>query len=234
VRIDITTSMGYTRHLLLGFTPDNAATDGFDYGYDAVNADSYDNDSSWMVGEQRCVIQGVGAFHESKTYPLGVFLSDAGNVEFSLEALEHFDNDIDVYIYDSLNDSVTSISNTSFIETMPQGDHTNRFYITFTSDIDVMVFANSQLSVSEAVKTTPDISYISSRKELLIKAPQILDIESIRLYSILGQSLKQWTHIQPNISGDYSLSLSNMSKGTYLVSVKTKQGTFNKRLIITP
>ena len=35
VRLDFTSPLGYTRHLLLGFTPDNAASDSFDYGYDA-------------------------------------------------------------------------------------------------------------------------------------------------------------------------------------------------------
>nr|WP_321234059.1 T9SS type A sorting domain-containing protein [uncultured Psychroserpens sp.] len=232
VRIDITTSMGYTRHLLLGFTPDNAASDGFDYGYDALNADSYDNDSSWMIGNERYVIQGVGAFHESKTYPLGLFLSDAGNVEFSLQALEFFEQEIDVYIYDSDNDTVTSISDSNLVEYMSEGNYTNRFYIAFTSDINAMVFANSQLSVSDATKTTPEINYINSSKELQIKSLQTLDIEEIRLYSILGQNLKQWSNVKPNLSGNYKLSLSNVSKGTYLVSVKTKQGKFNKRLII--
>ncbi len=77
VRIDITTPTGYTRHLLLGFTQDNAATDGFDYGYDAHNIDDYDDDCNWMIGNDRYVIQGVGAFHESKTYPLGYVWSQA-------------------------------------------------------------------------------------------------------------------------------------------------------------
>ncbi|WP_204345738.1 T9SS type A sorting domain-containing protein [Psychroserpens algicola] len=233
VRLDITTAMGYTRHLLLGFTPDNAASDGFDYGYDAVNGDSYDNDSSWMVGEQRCVIQGVGAFHESKTYPLGLFLSDAGNIEFSLEALEYFDQDIQVYIYDALEDTVTSISDSNFTVQMPEGNYTNRFFVAFTNNVSVMVFANQQLSVSDAIKTTPKISYINSTQELQIIASQSLDIEEIKLYSILGQNLKQWSNVKPNLSGNYSLSLSNISKGTYIVSVKTKQGKFSKRLIIS-
>lgn len=233
VRIDVTTSMGYTRHLLLGFTPDNAATDGFDYGYDAVNGDNYANDSSWMVGDQRCVIQGVGAFHESKTYPLGLFLSDAGNVEFSLEALEHFEQEINVYIYDALTEMVTSISDANLIEQMSQGNHVDRFFIAFTNDVSLMSFENSQLSVEDAIKTTPEISYISSTKELQIKSLQSLDVQEVRLYSILGQKVKQWSHVKPNLSGNYRLSLSNISRGTYLVSLKTKSGKFNKRLIIT-
>lgn len=225
--------MGYTRHLLLGFTPDNAASDGFDYGYDALNSDTYADDCSWMIQDDRYVIQGVGEFHESKTYPLGLFLSNSGNVEFSLEALENFNQNIQVYIYDSLHETVTSISDNNLMETISQGNHVNRFFITFTSDISSMSFANSQLSVEDSQFTTPEIKYIASTKELHIKTSQKLQIKEIALYSILGQKVKQWNTIKPNTSGALKVSLAHISKGTYLVSVKTKSSKFNKRLIIT-
>jgi hypothetical protein len=233
VRVDVTTTMGYTRHLLLAFTPDNAATDGLDYGYDAVNSDSYSNDSSWMVGEHHCVIQGVGAFHPSKTYPLGLFLSDSGTIEISLTALEHFDQDVEVYIYDALNNTVTSISNANLIETMPEGNSTNRFYITFTNSVSAMDFSNSALSTSDTQLNTPQINYISSINELQIHMPNGLNVNDIHLYNILGQKVKQWSHLIPDSSGNYTISLSNISKGTYLISLITKTGKFNKRLVIS-
>jgi len=233
VRIDVTTTMGYTRHLLLAFTPDNAATDGMDYGYDAVNGDNYSNDSSWMVGEQRCVIQGVGEFHTSKTYPLGLFLSDAGDIEISLTALENFEQDIEVYIYDAVNDTVSSISTTNLIETMAEGDSINRFYIAFTNSVSAMVFADSALSNPDSQLNTPQINYISSTKELKINVPNGLDVSNIHLYNILGQKVRQWSNLKPTSSGNYSVSLSNTSKGTYLISLIAKTGKFNKRLIIS-
>jgi hypothetical protein len=233
VRIDVTTTMGFTRHLLLAFTPNNAASDDIDYGYEAINGDNYSNDSSWMVGDQRLVIQGVGAFQNTKAYPIGLFLSNAGDVELTLSALEHFNEPIEVYIYDSLNNTTTSISDSSFIETMPEGDSTNRFYITFTSTITAMVFADSTLSTSETQLETPQINYISSTKNLQINVPNGLDVRDIHLYNILGQKVKQWSNLKSNSSGNYTISLSNMSKGTYLVSFKTKTGKFNKRLIMS-
>ncbi|TXE16070.1 T9SS type A sorting domain-containing protein [Psychroserpens burtonensis] len=233
VRIDVTTSLGYTRHLLLAFTPNNAATDAYDYGYDALNSDNYSNDSSWMVGEQRCVIQGVGAFLNTKAYPLGLFLSNAGNIVFSLTGLEHFDEIIEVFIYDAFTNTTTSISDSNFIETMPEGDSTNRFYVTFTNNISTMVFTDSTLSTSETQLATPQISYISSTKELQIISPNGLDIDDIHLYNILGQNLRQWSNLESNTFGNYTISMSNISKGTYLVSLKTKTGKFNKRLIIS-
>lgn len=233
VRIDVTTSMGYTRHLLLAFTPDNAASDDIDYGYDAFNYDSYPNDVSWMVGSQRLVIQGVGAFQPTKAYPLGLFLSNAGDIEVTLTGLEHFDEDIDVFIYDAFNETTTSISDSNFIETMPSGDSTNRFYVTFTSTINAMVFADGTLSTSETQLTPPKISFISSTKDLQINVPNSLDIQDIHVYNILGQKVKHWSNLKSNSFGCYTISLSNISKGTYLVSLNTITGKFNKRLIIS-
>ncbi|MEH6537164.1 MAG: T9SS type A sorting domain-containing protein [Psychroserpens sp.] len=233
VRINITTPMGYTRHLLLGFTSDNAASDGFDYGYDALNPDSYPDDCNWMIQDNRYVIQGVGQFHESKTYPLGLFLSNSGDVEFSLEALENFNQNIDVYIYDSLNETVTSISENSVIETISEGNHTNRFYIAFTNNMSFMSFPNSQLSVEESNLQTPEIKYIASTRSLHINSSEQFQIQQITLYSILGQKVKQWNNLNADTSGTLKVSLAHMSKGTYLVSVKTKSAKFNKRLVIT-
>lgn len=232
VRIDVTTTMGYTRHLLLGFTTNNIATDGVDYGYDALNMDTYPNDSSWVIDGQPYVIQGVGAFNESKAYPLGLFLSDAGTVEFTLDALENFEEDINVYLYDSENGVVKSISESSFEQLVDEGDYMSRFYITFTDDVDMMNFPDEQLSVSTPFQTKPTISYISSTQQLQIQTVTPFDIEDIKLYSILGQKVKQWSNLQPDSSGLLRVSLANMSKGTYLVSVKTKTGKYNKRLII--
>lgn len=232
VRIDVITTMGYTRHLLLGFTSNNTATDGFDYGYDALNQDTYPNDSSWVIDGQAYVIQGVGAFNETKAYPIGLFLSDAGTVEFQLQALENFETDIDVFIYDAETEVVKSINDTGFLELLEAGDYLSRFYITFTDDIDMMSFPDQQLSVDAPIQSKPKINYISSTQQLQIETTSSFDIETVKLYSILGQKVKQWSNLQPNANGHWRVSLANMSKGTYLVSVKTKTGEYKKRLII--
>ena len=233
VRIDITTPLGYTRHLLLGFTPDNAASDGFDYGYDAQNIDNYANDCNWIINDNRYVIQGVGAFHESKTYPLGLFLTDAGNVEFSLLALENFNQSIAVYIYDALNDTVFSISDTNHIETISEGSHINRFYITFTNDTSLMSFPNNQLSTEEFVQETTTISYIASTKALHIKTSNVSEIEEMSLYSVLGKRVKFWSDLKLNSTGILKVPVANISQGTYILRLKTKRGFTNKRLIIS-
>ena len=68
VRLDLQTPSGYIRQLLLGFMPNDEATDGYDYGYDAVNNDSYADDFGWMINNEAYIIQGVGSFTTDKYY----------------------------------------------------------------------------------------------------------------------------------------------------------------------
>src|SRR5690606_15563107 len=53
IRFDYTTSANSVRHLLLGFTPNNEASDGFDYGYDALNGDTYPSDMSFVINTNK-------------------------------------------------------------------------------------------------------------------------------------------------------------------------------------
>ena len=116
---------------------------------------------------------------------------------------------------------------------MPEGNSTNRCYITFTNSISAMDFSNSALSISDSQLNTPQINYISSIKELQIDTTNGLNVSKIHLYNILGQKVKQWSHLKPDSSGNYAISLSNISQGTYLISLITKTGKFNKRLVIS-
>ncbi|WP_299228961.1 T9SS type A sorting domain-containing protein [uncultured Psychroserpens sp.] len=233
VRINITTTTGYTRHLLLGFTPDNAASDGFDYGYDAQNIDNFDNDCNWMIDNERYVIQAVGAFNNNKTYPLGLFLADAGTVEFSLQSLENFEQNINVYIYDALNDSVVSITDASLIESISEGNHINRFYITFTNDIDAMIFSDDLLSTIESSIQHPEISYYNTSNELVIKNGQNYYIQMLSLYDINGRLIQQWSSESLDRSNNSRVSLSTVSKGNYIVLIKSNNRNYYKKIRVT-
>ena len=49
VRVTFKSANGYTRYLLLAFTPNDTASDGFDYGYDALNIDNFADDMNWII-----------------------------------------------------------------------------------------------------------------------------------------------------------------------------------------
>ncbi len=78
VRLNFHSPENLNRELLLGFTPNNEATDGFDYGYDGGVPDSWPSDLNWLIEENRFVIQGVGTYEETKTYPFWLGLTNVG------------------------------------------------------------------------------------------------------------------------------------------------------------
>ena len=225
VRLDFTTPNGYVRHLLLGFTPNNAASDGFDYGYDAANIDDYPDDLNWMIGEDRFVIQGVGAFDETKTYPLGMFLSNSGNIEIKLTALENFNESIDVYIYDSLSGTSFLLNSEDYQTYLDAGDYLNRYYISFQPAV---------LSVEEVKIKNITINYLNHSKNLIIDAPNAIQINLVNLIDLSGKKVLMWSQsslIQSEITR-IKIDPDIIAYKPYIVMVETNQGIFQKKIII--
>lgn len=222
VRIDFVSPDKYTRHLLLSFTPDDSATDGFDYGYDGVNPDDFLNDLNWIIEAKRYIIQGVGAFDESKQYPLGLFLTDSGDIEISLSALENFDIPINVYIYDKLLDTYTQINDSKYISTLDSGDYLNRFYIAFFE-------ANEALSTYENELQKTIINYLSNTKEIYINTFSQNTIKQIQVYNLLGQKLSSIININ---STEIKIPVNYFTTNYAIVSIETDYGNLARKIIV--
>lgn len=233
VRVDFVGPQNYTRHLLLAFTPNDQATDGVDYGYDALIFDELPDELNWIIEDDRYVIQGVGKFDTSKYYPFGMFLSNSGEIEIALVALENFETEIDVFVYDSLLNTFTSINDSNYINTISKGEYLDRFYITFTDNSNLIAIAsgsNNALSISENEIHQTTLNYLNGSKELLIKTNTVLNLKSAKVYDVLGKKL---IDIQ-NINSDYiKIPLSGINtNSTLIVSLSTEDGkVLNKRII---
>src|SRR5690606_34875159 len=134
VRLNFTTPEGAIRHLLLAFTPNNEATEGFDYGYDAKNSDDNPSDMSFIIENKKYVIQGVGEFNVDNMYPVTLDLGVSGNIQIELAELENFNEDIDVYVYDALLGTYSRINTVNYQIALDAGSHANRYFITFKED----------------------------------------------------------------------------------------------------
>lgn len=224
VRIDVTTPNEYVRHLLLGFTPDDSATDGYDYGYDAPNPDNFPDDASWIIDNQQYVIQGVGCFDETKQYPLGLFLSNPGEIKIELDILENFEQDISVYVYDALLDTYDLINESSFTFDSSSGDHIDRFYIAFSNS---NLPANSGLSVNDlSTEKNVKIHYIYHTNELIVNSKS--NIKSIEIFDISGKKLEGIFNIN---STEKKFMLTEKNQ-IILVNIITENTFFSKKVLI--
>jgi hypothetical protein len=228
IRLEFETPDGAIRPLALGFNPDNKATDGVDYGYDAKVYETLPNDMSLMINNERYVIETVGAFDDTKKYPIGIFLTKTGSIKISVSALENMDPNTKVYIFDALLGNYTKINdkNQSFEMTLDIGDYLNRFYITFKKDNLLSLTEDEQLNMTS-------LSYLQSSKEIYIKTNNNVEVKQVYLTNILGQTIKSWNVTNtPYFSHDMKLPVGNVSEGTYIVKVETSHGNINKKIII--
>jgi len=234
VRIDFVSPDKYTRHLLLAFTPDNAATDGFDYGYDGLNPDHFLNDLNWMIEGERYIIQGVGAFNDTKQYPFGLFLGDSGDIEIILTGLENFDSEIDVFIYDLLLDTYTRINDNSFKMNIDADEYLNRFFIAFKgAEVDENPIDDDEIETSPIVEVVnTSINYLNKSNEIFIQVPNTVNVKHVYLINLLGQIENSWNALNSDFYNEIKIPVKNISNGVYIISVKTNTGTINKKVLV--
>lgn len=225
VRITFTMPTGHIRHLLLGFTPDNAATDNVDYGYDAANVENFPNDLNWIIEDGRYVIQGVGEFNNSKFYELGMFLSDEGNISIGLHALENFDFGIEVYLYDALVNEHTLLNQLDFTGNFSPGTYTNRFYITFSTNSYPQA-----LTVTEVDIQNLNFEYYRNNKLVEISNNGLTSvlIHRISFFDMSGK--KVFTRKIKN-SNSYIIEGINLPNQPLVCAINTNAGTLSKLIL---
>jgi hypothetical protein len=220
---------GKIRPLLLGFTPDNSATEGLDYGYDAPNQYFQNNDAFFIIEDGVYVIQGVGAFDDSKKYPLGVYLSENSDVEVALVDLENFDSEIDVFIYDAILDTYTKLNDTNFEFTDLAADYyADRFYVTFKDNS--VVIDEEVLDESNGVK----INYLTNTDEIFINAgAKGALVSEVQLINVLGQVIKKWDEaLEQYHTNAYRIPVKGIQTSPYVLKVQIDGVWHNKKIII--
>ncbi|MDO1500296.1 hypothetical protein Q2T40_09160 [Winogradskyella maritima] len=225
VRLDYHSPNGAVRQILLGFTPNNEASDGFDYGYDAASWTNHDYDMNWIIEDYRYLIQGVGVFEDTKTYPIGIFLAETSEVHISLNSLENFEEDIEVFIHDTLDDTYTLINESSFLKTIEAGDYMDRFYIAFKNpNINQGTLGTDDFKIS-----SESIRYIKEDQSIILSGSKNLDIQDLVIYDINGKQI----FAKQNIN-DSRLSIEHLqlSHSPYIIRLVTDYGHISRIIYI--
>jgi trimeric autotransporter adhesin len=222
IRLGFNSSNMYHRQVLMGFMNEKAS-DGMDYGYDALNIDNFPNDMYFLNNENQLVIQGVGYFDAESSYPIGVKTTNEGTVSFIIDSLENFDSRQAVYIYDNLTHTYHNIRNGKFEIQMPIGETNSRFSLRFKDKS----LKTNQNSISEAIQIH------LQKNNVLIIDNHILEVklEKISLYNLLGQTIKTWK-IENQEQQIFQIPITNVSSGIYITKLFTSKGELNNKIII--
>jgi hypothetical protein len=225
VRINFLAPNGSIRPLLLAFVPNNLATDGVDFGYDALKTDNFPFDLTWIIEGDEYIIQGVGDFDVTKQYPLKAILAAAGNIEIALDNLENFETEIEVFIFDALLNTYTKINDGNYQYYLEAGAYENRFFLAFMD-------ANALTVVDKNLQNFV-VNYLMKTNEIYIKAPSAVEVKQVQVISMLGQVIKSWdVRNASSHSNELRIPFKNSSKGHYIVKVETSSGIITKKFIV--
>jgi hypothetical protein len=199
----------FTRQLALAFLPE--ATDGIDYGIDALNMDaSLPNDVCFLLDNKNYVIQGVN-FEETKKIPLAVKATNNTTIKFYVPEVINFDLSQSIYIHDALDDSYHDIKNNVYEVAVLKGTYNDRFNITFIDE--------KKLNTKDLTKSKFTIIQNNTDEKLTISNTDQIEIKSVVVYDMLGRII-----LSKEILGNnqyYYFSTSGLSSGIYIVELLT-------------
>ena len=225
IRFNFTTPELAERQVLLAFVPNGNADDGFNYGYDAVNNESFPSDLSWRINEESYVIQGVGNFDETKIYPLELVMGTEGTFQIAIDSFENFIEIPNVYVWDQELNIYSQINNIPFSLALEQGIYTDRFAIVFQEDQTLSIESNNSITL--------DIRYALDDNSIIIKNPNGVTLKRCELFNMLGQSVRLWnSQALINESVVISLPVGTLAHGTYIINLETELGIQHQKIIV--
>ncbi|MFK7832535.1 MAG: LamG-like jellyroll fold domain-containing protein, partial [Winogradskyella sp.] len=224
IRLDFISPQNSIRHLLIGFMDNENATDGIDYGYDALNTESFPSDMSFNIEGQKFLIQGVNTFDVTKSYPLDIDLTTGGPIEIALDDLENFDEEIDVFIFDAEFGTYTRFNDVNFQMNLEAGSYSGRFSLVFQEDATLSTIQNEFENVT--------LRYLSDTNEIYLKTPASVEVKQLYLINVTGQTIASWNATNLPMSNEIKIPVRSISEGAYIVKAETDTGTFNRKLIV--
>jgi hypothetical protein len=223
IRLNMVSAENYRHQVAIGFMQDKA-TEGIDYGYDAVLRDTDPNQFYFMHPEAKLLIQGVGYFDEDKKYPLGVIAELKGRYTFSIDQIENMSEHTPVYLYDNKRQVYHNLRNSDYLVNLTKGEHNTRFSLRFKNhNLD------NDLNAQEMLNSI--VVYRQKDQVVIYNPTEQLTVLSASMYNVLGQEVTNW-NISNGRESYIELPLRTLASGIYVVQVQTDKGAISKKINI--
>jgi hypothetical protein len=205
-----------TIHRQLLLTIDDTTTSDVDWAYDAKLNESQMDDMYWMINEDAYIIQASDQAESSTVYPIGIKTNTDGLNTVTIDALENVPNDINIYVHDIVLELYHNLRQSDYEVFLNAGQYHERFEITFSTSEDL-------LGVDDATHNGIDLRYSNQSKKLILINPNLIDIKSIELFNMLGQSI--YTNSAVSKSHFSAYDVKNLKTGTYIIKLSTRNGS---------
>lgn len=211
LRLNFTSANTIQRQILL--TVDDRATFEYDWGFDGHLYDEQVDDMSWVIDDERYVIQGINNIDVQDTVlPISIKKSEGGDIVISIKEIENAPNDLGIYLHDLEFDTYHDLKNSDYEVNLLAGQYDNRYQIVFSD-------SSSSLSVSESELNQLSLYYAMGRNKMVILNPNNVELENIELYNIAGQSVYKNDILLEGSYNEYKIE--NLSTGAYIVKLNT-------------
>jgi hypothetical protein len=219
IRIKNQIGINGVQEMVLAF--DSLATDNVDFGMDAPSPKDATEQELYFPLNNIPHIVSVIDFDINKRIPVGLRNTDVATYKISVADMQNFSVQ-NVYLHDKISDVYHDILNNFYEVTMPIGNNTTQFEITFT---------NSALAVENNLITNFDILQNNNNQTLNILNPKLIDIRVVDLFDISGKLIFEKSKLE--ISNSYKFSTAGLAEGIYIVKLISADGkTESKKVSI--
>lgn len=211
----------FTREIVLAFNPN--ANDGYDFAFDAASQElNLPTDAFFPIVDNKQFVISTLPFEITKRIPFAVKASSESNFRVLVGNLINFDMAENIYLYDKQTTIYHDIKNGFVDFTLPAGNVTDRFEITFL---------NETLSATDNTNYNFDVIHNNENKKLSISNPNLLNVKSVSLFDITGKLIfnKEQLAAEPS----YEFSTSGLSDSVYIVKINTAENKeISKKVLI--
>jgi len=221
IRFNFSFNDQYTRQIALAFNED--ATTNPDVARDALNFDSLGSDAGFLMDNKNYSID-VRPYLEEDRIPLMLYLSNQKDLSIKVFEMENFDTE-NVFLYDKDTEIYHSIKENTFYITLPAGDYSERFEITFKNEDE------ENLAVADEIAESFTVFQDNRLGQLEVLNPMGVDLKSVSVFDMTGKQIMNNLNVGANNS--YTFPTTNLSEAVYIVRILTKDNiTTTKKISI--
>jgi hypothetical protein len=177
----------------------------------------------WVLDNEKYIIQASNDDQLINSYPIGIKVNEDGINSITIDQLENVDDNVNIYVHDIELDLYHNLRDSDYDVFLLSGEYLNRFEITFDF--------NESLSIDEEKEESLDIIYSNHKEKIILINPNQIDVQSIELYNLLGQSVYKINDISESGYSEYEVK--KLSTGTYVIKLNTVSGSvLTKKVLV--
>ncbi|MDX1830322.1 MAG: T9SS type A sorting domain-containing protein, partial [Lutibacter sp.] len=159
-------------------------------------------------------------FDKNQNLPLGLKTAQDGLINIKIDSLANIDNNLKLYVKDSLTGETYSLKDNPFEMNLAAGDYNNRFSIVF----------QPRLKTPDEITLKEGFNVASSTSNQIVLNKTIdTQILGIYVYNTLGQVIL----VQTNNLEDRTITIPiNATTGVYILRINTTNGLVSKKIFI--